>query len=186
MALQNVVESEGLYKIQSWIGAKYKPLIIRGHAFHTQTNKSIFGEKRRACCCNLDLWLDGSLYPVDPCSGKRLKLESSSQLLQFVGDGENGFLGYVKRLETMSRGTLALVSEKEIEITVLRGRIDELIRCSGHDAMNFEMQLTNLKGELVSLQNGTCTMQSEYEVRLQNLNNKINSKQELQSRLSNL
>lgn len=86
----------GDYKVQASIGEKYKPLIICGGPLHEQTNILDFVEKRRNCDQNIDLWLDGSLYPIDPRSGKRPRINSPSSLLEFVGDGENGLLGYLR------------------------------------------------------------------------------------------
>jgi len=60
----------GDYKVQAWIGEKYKPLIIRGRLLHEQPSRLDFAEKRRNCDQNVDLWLDSSLYPVDPRSEK--------------------------------------------------------------------------------------------------------------------
>jgi hypothetical protein len=96
----------GDYKVQAWIGEKYKPLIIRGRPLHEQTYRLIFAEKRRNCDWNIDLWLDGSLYPIDPRSGKRPRIDSPSSLLEFVGDGENDLLGYIKSLESNSSGSM--------------------------------------------------------------------------------
>ena len=42
----------------------------------------------------LDLWLDGRIYPVDPSTGKRPRFNDVKTMLEFVGDGDNGLLGY--------------------------------------------------------------------------------------------
>lgn len=57
-----------------------------------------FPKKRKASDNNLDLWLDGRIYPVDPSSGKQPRFHDVKSVLEFVGDGENGLLGYTHSL----------------------------------------------------------------------------------------
>ena len=47
---------------------------------------------------NIDLWVDGSLYSNDPVTTLNPPFSSTSSLLTFVGDGEQGLLGYCKHL----------------------------------------------------------------------------------------
>ena len=42
----------------------------------------------------LDLWTYGSLYPMDPLSTSPPLFQNITMLLQFIGDGYNGLLGY--------------------------------------------------------------------------------------------
>lgn len=155
----------GDYKVQAWIGEKYKPLIIRGRPLHEQTDRLDFAEKRRNCDQNIDLWLDGSLYPVDPRSGKRPRIDSPSSLLEFVGDGGKGLLGYIKSLESNSSGSM----QKEVENNLLRARIDELVLQSGEDSSRFECIIAALQNDLFLLQIQLSKTCRDYEHQLSSM-----------------
>ena len=47
---------------------------------------------------HIDLWIDGSIYPRDPLTGRYLGFASIHDLVRFVGDGDNGLFGYCSRL----------------------------------------------------------------------------------------
>ena len=58
------------YKNSATINAKYAPLISRNRAIHDQTPKSNFAQKRESGASNIDLWVDGALYPHDPIDSR--------------------------------------------------------------------------------------------------------------------
>lgn len=86
------------YKISASLDRKYAPLINRSRMIHEQTSKAYFSVLRDRGETNVDLWTDGSIYPQHPISNKRPNFRSVSDLLQFVGDGRSGLLGYVESL----------------------------------------------------------------------------------------
>ena len=45
---------------------------------------------------NVDLWLDGGLYPKDPLVGCHPMFRTLPSLIKYVGEGERGLLGYCK------------------------------------------------------------------------------------------
>jgi len=92
------------------IARKYKPFFQLGK-FYKSLDKSIISKKRKADACNIDLWLNGSLYPTHPKTRKKTIFQSPSKLLKFVGDEELGLLGYVKQLVSMVDGTMEVVNE---------------------------------------------------------------------------
>lgn len=49
---------------------------------------------------NVDLWTEGCLYPKDPALSAHPPFTSLPSLLQYVGNGEQGLLGYCNRLST--------------------------------------------------------------------------------------
>ena len=55
---------------------------------------------------NLDLWVQGDLYPKDPSSHYPPSFSDISSFLQFVGEGENGLLRYCKRLSMSDANTM--------------------------------------------------------------------------------
>lgn len=46
----------------------------------------------------LDYWINNTLYPIDPQTLCPPRFSDLSTLLQFIGDGHNGLLGYCHRL----------------------------------------------------------------------------------------
>lgn len=112
------------YKVQVSISGKYRPLILRGRMIHEQTPKSAFPAKRRAGNTNLDLWLDGKLYPANSF-GKRPKFVDVKSVLGVFGEGENGMLGYTKSLLNW-RETLDLPRQDSVENEKMRQNIDDL------------------------------------------------------------
>ena len=84
------------YHLHIDIDREYEPLQKR--------NKSISLSKldRENLRCqgkkSLDLWCDGSIYPIDPCLRSAPNFKNVTSLLKFTGDGQNGLLGYCTNL----------------------------------------------------------------------------------------
>jgi hypothetical protein len=81
------------------LNSKYTSLIRKGKLLYEQPQRSIFVEIRNAGACNLDLWVDTSIYPLDPETRKKPRFKDTKSLLEFVGNGCSGLLGYCKNLE---------------------------------------------------------------------------------------
>ena len=58
--------------------------------------------RRAAGHTNVDLWAEGALYPNDPFTNLSPLFQNLISFLQFVGRGENGLLGYCRRLATQN------------------------------------------------------------------------------------
>lgn len=58
-------------------------------------------QRRSAGHTNVDLWVDGCLYPNDPLGNVYPTFNTLPTFLQYVGRGEQGLLGYCKRLSTI-------------------------------------------------------------------------------------
>jgi hypothetical protein len=98
---------------------------------------------RAAGHTNVDLWVDGCLYPNDPAVQFHPTFHNLSSFLQYVGRGEQGLLGYCKRLsmndshrlQCLTQQYQALFShqyhlqqrllESEKEVQVLKNAIEE-------------------------------------------------------------
>jgi len=52
--------------MQVLLNPKYTPLIQRGKNIDQQVPHPTFAEKQKVRECHLDLWLDKTIYPVDP------------------------------------------------------------------------------------------------------------------------
>lgn len=118
--------NQSTYKVQVSLHPKYAPLIQRGKNIDEQVPRSMFPEKRKAGESHLDLWLDGSIYPVDPRTGKRPKLNCLKGLLEFVGDGSDGFMGYINSLQ--SRPSETIERQYIIQIGTLKDQSFQLQR----------------------------------------------------------
>ena len=101
MALRDVTNTCGNYIPQVQLESKYAPLIQRGKSLDAQASKNSFSERREAGETNIDLWVDGHLYPVDPATECSPPFSNTKQYLEFLCHGEMGMLGYTKRLKAM-------------------------------------------------------------------------------------
>lgn len=52
---------------------------------------------------HIDLWCDGSLYPIDPQTISHAPFSNPTSLLQFIGDGITGLLGYCNSISTTAQ-----------------------------------------------------------------------------------
>ena len=157
-----------LFKAQASIDSKYAPLIQRGKFLHEQVSRSSFPEKRKAGDTNLDLWLDGSLYPKDIRTGKRPKFTCLKELLEFVGEGENGLLGYVKSLELHSLEAIESeyieqISALRVQVLYLQSEID-VQRGRLQDVPGFIGEIKTLQAEKILLEERLQTLQMEVDV----------------------
>ena len=87
------------YIPQIQLAGKYAPLIRHGKTFDTQASRSSFAARRAAGDTNIDLWVDGRLYSVDPATQMPPTFRSTKEYLEFLCNGEQGMLGYTKRLK---------------------------------------------------------------------------------------
>lgn len=115
------------YKLSATVASKYAPLISRGRGLHEQTHKSQFPTLREAGATHVDLWSDGLLYPHHPVLGKRPGFRSVSGLLEFVGEGKNGLLGYIESLCVQDRTTVFRIDEGKREVQSLREHVLKLM-----------------------------------------------------------
>ena len=88
------------YKISATIGSKYAPLISHRRVVHELTPKSKFSQMREVGASNIDLWVDGSIYPHNPVDNKRPHFRSVSQLLEFVAEERMVCLGILRGCAT--------------------------------------------------------------------------------------
>ena len=181
MALRDVTNTASTpYIPQIQLAGKYAPLIRRGKTIDSQASRSSFPIRRAAGETNIDLWVDGCLYPVDPATQMPPTFHSTKEYLEFLCNGEQGMLGYTKRLkagenaQTMERMTLALQSkvtgyEAEIQqLRILCERLESLATCmssvANEDAIGRQKLCCNIEalearcGEL-----GAMLMQCEHD-----------------------
>lgn len=65
---------------------------------NAQDDSESASQRRAAGHTNVDLWVEGRLYPTDPALLLHPTFHNLSTFLQYVGRGEQGLLGYCKRL----------------------------------------------------------------------------------------
>ena len=81
------------------LDSKYAPVFKRGNRIiEGQNPRTCFPIKRKAGDTNIDLWLDGSIYPPDPSTEIPPTFRTLKSFLEFVCHGQAGLLGYVERL----------------------------------------------------------------------------------------
>lgn len=82
---------------------------------------------------HIDLWIDGSIYPIDPLTGRYPAFASVHDLVRFVGDGANGLLGYCSRLSQCGNEHVnslvylnTILINFQTQVTQLKKKIKEL------------------------------------------------------------
>lgn len=129
---------------------------------------------------------------------------SLQQLLEFLGDGDNGLLGYVRNVERACGSTSQEVHEQNITMSVLRKRIDDLVKSSAevdkrwhtatdkyvHESMSLKIVERDLHStglELESTKEHHCqlieSLQQHHEAQLLQLQNSIKEVTEENHRL---
>ena len=98
MALRDLTNKVGSYTVQIQIDKKYAPIIRKGRIIEEQANRPSFPARRVEGQTHIDLWVDGSLYPVDRATNSAPEFRTTKQYLEFLYHGESGMLGYTKRL----------------------------------------------------------------------------------------
>ena len=73
---------------------KYAPIIRKGRIIEEQANRSSFSARRAEGQTHIDLWVDGSLYLVDPATNSASEFRTTKQYLEFLCHDESGMLGY--------------------------------------------------------------------------------------------
>lgn len=122
-----VMEEQLTYKVSATIAGKYAPIINRSRMLHEQMPKSEFPRIRESGATNIDVWIDGSIYPHHPGSKKRPSFRSVSDLLEFVGEGKKGLLGYVESLSACNESNLKFrIDEAERENCNLQANVRSL------------------------------------------------------------
>jgi len=105
------------YKVSANVATKYTPIINQSCMLHLQTLKSDFPVLRERGATHINLWLDVLIYSHQPGTNKRPNFRNVSDLVEFVGEGKRGLLGYIKDLSTHGDGMLKLcIDEAERKI----------------------------------------------------------------------
>ena len=85
---------------------------------HTTNQKVVFdidyGALRESIAKNLDLWVEGELYPVEHMSKSPPNFKIITRLCQFVCHGKSVLLGYCRSLE----GNLISIEQKIQDLNI--------------------------------------------------------------------
>lgn len=99
MALRDVTNCVATpYVPQIKLHPRFAPLIRRGQRLEDQPTPESFVERRAANETHIDLWIDGRIYPLDPATKQPPLFRTTKQYIEYCCEGENGMLGYTKRL----------------------------------------------------------------------------------------
>ncbi|MCO5587359.1 hypothetical protein L7F22_041308 [Adiantum nelumboides] len=150
MALQDITNAPTKFRLHVDIDREYATL--RSSRIAPTVEKiSCLGMQG---CKALDLWTDGGIYPRDPISRQPSPFQNITTLMQFLGDGFNGLLGYCNRLcslsvhETGRRMELQAKYDKlqaasTSEIKKLREEIVDLLAQLAKQTLDSDMRLDN-------------------------------------------
>lgn len=167
------------YRPSLSLDARYAPLVRRGSLRSEQPCPSTFPGRRAAGDTNIDLWIDGSIYPVDPGTRRPHPFKTLRDCLEFICHREQGLYGYARRLGLVDRGGPTR-REMEMQCRHLeeelgkvrddlagnRERLDHY-RDIEDTCMQLRIELETIRGEMSSMvRNHRVTVQGlETEVR---------------------
>ena len=97
MALQDISNISANYSLQVKLDLKYALVIKRGVLLERQSNRSSFPVRKAVGENHIDLWVNGTLYPVDPLTNSP-PCFTTMKYLEFLCHGKEGMLGYTKCL----------------------------------------------------------------------------------------
>lgn len=122
-----------VYKISATLGGQYTPLIKRTRDCQVHMSKLELDALRASAAgaSNIDLWVDGSLYPHNPLDlERRPRFKSVSELLEFTGEGKKGLLGYIESLCKVDKTIEFNLAETKKEVQFLRTHPNIATCCS--------------------------------------------------------
>ena len=98
--MENTNNKRDVYHLHCELDKEYEPLQKRGR--RTYMSSSDLQSLRLQGRKNIDLWTDGSFYPIDPMLGTAPAFYNITSLLCFAADGYTGLLGYTMHLTATS------------------------------------------------------------------------------------
>jgi hypothetical protein len=138
MAARDSVRSERKYEPHLLLDAEYALLIKKGVGLHLQCSISEFPYKRLLGWKNIDLWVDGTVYLVNPITGVCPWFRNLKGLLEFVCHGEDGLLGYTKALGRAWLEEIQRLNCLLSQVRVEAGTMEGLLR---HECMDLKKKL---------------------------------------------
>lgn len=164
----------------SYIGSTGRKLINEGL-------KAQFREEKRKC---VDLWVDGMLYPVDPLTKRNIPSTNLCSFLRYVGDGEDGLLGYCRRLDSKTSIEVLQLKEKlqqaEHLISIAKRTIDDLYTSKQKQEEEFKHVQEKLQKEYLdkeNLQQEMTMAQKENQALRMQVNKHIQKEVQLNTKL---
>ena len=148
MALRDVSNKAGVYVPSVSLDCKYSPLIKRGRHVDEQCKKFEFASLRNSGSTNIDLWVDGGIYPTDPLTGVPPPFRNTKSCLEFVCHGECGLLGYTKRLADSNIHDV----ERNVEVERILGHCQVQTRLLESSVRSLQHELGAVRGAHAKLQ----------------------------------
>lgn len=153
MALRDLTNVGGSYAVQIPMDKKYAPVIRKGRIIEEQESRSSFPAWRAAAETHIDLWVDGSLYPVDPTTNSPPQFKTTKQYLEFLCHGESGMLGYTKRLKTAVTD-----SDTSIRWRLENESLQSIVRSLEEKVIGYENEIQQLQSQCQQLHVEVATM----------------------------
>lgn len=148
MSLQDITNRPSKFRLHVDIEREYATL---RSSLSAPSMPNALHQLRMQGCKAVDLWTDGSLYPMDPCSGAPPSFRNITTLPRFIGDGFNGLLGYCMRLHSLFLDE----AQKRIQTTTLY----QQLQCK------YSTEVNDLKQKVVDLTEQLKVQQRESKER---------------------
>ena len=105
IATHNNEETANMYHLHIDLGMEYEPIQKRRRQNEVLSTPSLSDKAnmRLSGLKHIDLWCDGSLYPIDRQTISHPCFSNPTSLLRFIGDGVIGLLGYCNSISTIAQ-----------------------------------------------------------------------------------
>jgi hypothetical protein len=174
MALLDVSNIVRAYVPSVVLDSKYAPVFKRGSRIEEGQNpRSSFPIKRKAGDTNIDLWLDGSIYPTDPSTGMPPPFRTLKAFLEFVCHGQAGLLGYVEKLagpNGYSTNFVRILQQKVLDHNVsTNAEIERLKHYIGELLSELDVVKKGWAAQVVELQQVRTDEMNSYQLQSEHL-----------------
>ena len=105
IATHNNEKTAKKYHLHIDLGMEYEPIQKRRRQNEVLSTPSLSDKAnmRLSGLKHIDLWCDGSLYPIDPQTISHPPFSNPTSLLRFTGDGITGLLGYCNSISATAQ-----------------------------------------------------------------------------------
>jgi len=119
-----------------------------------QAPKSSFSQRWELGASNINLWVNGLLYPHDPLHHRCPQLWSVSQLHEFIAEEKNGLLRCIARLYNKDSQIEFSLNEAQREVSMLQESMQQFVSvCKERDWLLIFIRLETSIRERIAKEN---------------------------------
>jgi hypothetical protein len=131
MVLGNItnVYNTNTYTLSCRLPGKYWPVIVRCCPLSQQEQLLDFPAKQKVGNTNINLWVDGSIYPLNPLIKEPPSFKDLKELICFIDDAVDGLFDYVNAFNCNSGHVERCESWSTLCTRQRKGRVGLKMKC---------------------------------------------------------